>query len=245
MQIAPVLVALSVAWGQSQLPAGKVARIDGAQDVKVRNAQGTLVASVGDSLYTADHVLTGAGQSVAITLKDESEIVVGPSSDLVVKDIATPQRHSTRLSLLYGMLHTWVKQHYSSDQPFVVETPTAAMGVRGTEFVVEHDPKAGQSQVHTLDGTVSLAKSFTDLLKPGSFLDVGAGMMSALAPGMALPAAARQFSPQELLNRLKIDPFKALPKSFVPAMPAVPKLVPDMPKIPAPKRIQDLKNLFN
>ena len=45
---------------------------------------------------------------------------------------------------------------------FFIKTNAAVMGVRGTEFVVDHDDKAG-SEVHTLDGTVDVAANEEDL----------------------------------------------------------------------------------
>ncbi|MBI3543038.1 MAG: FecR domain-containing protein [Deltaproteobacteria bacterium] len=186
--------------------AGRVDHVEGpagAETIEVRNGPAVNTMGIGDTLYVGDHVVTSAQQSVAIVLNDQSEIVVGPSSDFTVKQPYTEQAPATTVSLLYGMLHAVVEKIYSDEKPFVVETPSGVMGVRGTEFIVEHDAKATESAVHTLEGSVAMAKSPEELRRPTAHALVTAGMMTSMQRGMASPPAPRKFERAAFFEHLK------------------------------------------
>jgi hypothetical protein len=100
----------------------------------------TLEGSVGTRLEAADVVKTGAEGSVGITMSDNSLLSAGPNSILALErfdyDPATSQgRFDTQLqrgtlAVVSGRI---AKQ---SPQAMTVRTPSAALAVRGTEFVV-------------------------------------------------------------------------------------------------------------
>jgi hypothetical protein len=124
-----------------------------AADVgEVKVAQGTaylergtekLPVRVGLPVQAADKVVTGADGTVGITFADNSLLSVGPDSvlaiDRYVFDSTTHagQFDSTlskgTLAVISGKM---VKQ---SPDAMRVHTPSAIMGVRGTEFIVKVD----------------------------------------------------------------------------------------------------------
>ncbi len=186
-------------------PAGKIASIEGPADtttIDIRNGQALTTAAAGDTIYVGDHILTPSTLSVSVTLADESEVVIGPDSDFMVKQTGTELEPTTHLQMLYGMLHAVVKKIYTDEHPFLVETPTSVMGVRGTEFVVELDKATGDSTVHTLEGSVAMARSRSDFRNPANYAEVSAGNMTAMKKGMALPPPAKPFQRQALFQRL-------------------------------------------
>jgi hypothetical protein len=103
-----------------------------------------LPVRVGMPIQTADKVVTGADGTVGITFQDNSLLSVGPDSvlaiDRYVFDSTTHagQFDSTlskgTLAVISGKM---VKQ---SPDAMRVHTPSAIMGVRGTEFIVKVDP---------------------------------------------------------------------------------------------------------
>ncbi|MBI3556070.1 MAG: FecR domain-containing protein [Deltaproteobacteria bacterium] len=186
-------------------PGGKIAGIEGpsgTDTVDIKNGQALTTAAVGDTVYVGDHVLTPKNVSVSVTLADESELVLGPSSDFTIKASWSPASPNTHLQMLYGMLHAVVKKIYSDEQPFLVETPTSVMGVRGTEFTVEHDQAGGESTVHTLEGSVALAKSREDFRNPATHSVISAGTMSSMKRGMAVPPPSKAFERQAFFQHL-------------------------------------------
>ena len=121
-----------------------------AADVgEVKVAQGTaylergaekLPVRVGLPVQAADKVVTGADGTVGITFADNSLLSVGPDAiDRYVFDSTTHagQFDSTlskgTLAVISGKM---VKQ---SPDAMRVHTPSAIMGVRGTEFIVKVD----------------------------------------------------------------------------------------------------------
>ena len=117
---------------------GQVKVVRGQVDVE-RNGQ-TVPAKVGMRLQTADVVRTGADGSVGITMADNSLLSAGGNSILSLDrfdyDPTTNQgRFDTQLqkgslSVISGRM---AKQ---SPDAMTVRTPSAILGVRGTEFVV-------------------------------------------------------------------------------------------------------------
>lgn len=107
-----------------------------------RNGQ-ALVGTVGLRLEAADVLKTGADGAVGITMRDNSLLSAGPNSTLSLDrfefDATTSQgRFETRLqrgtlAVVSGRI---AKQ---SPQAMTVRTPSAQLGVRGTDFVVSAD----------------------------------------------------------------------------------------------------------
>ncbi len=139
--------ALAVAVLFGLTAAGSVACAAEIGQIKVAKGQvtierqgNTLPAKVGARLQTSDVIKTGADGSVGITMDDDSLLSAGPNSalslDRYVFDSTTNQgRFDTTLNkgtlaVISGRI---AKQ---SPDAMTVRTPTAILGVRGTEFVV-------------------------------------------------------------------------------------------------------------
>ena len=100
----------------------------------------SLPGVVGLALESADVLKTGADGSVGVTMRDNSLLSAGPNSILSLErfefDPTTSQgRFDTQLrrgtlAVVSGRI---AKQ---SPQAMTVRTPSAVLGVRGTEFVV-------------------------------------------------------------------------------------------------------------
>ncbi len=130
-------LALAVAWpavadiGQIKTRKGQVA---------VERKGQTLNAEVGMVLEAADTLKTGADGAVGITMRDNSLLSAGPNSVLSLErfeyDATTAQgRFDAQLqrgtlAVVSGRI---AKQ---SPQAMTIRTPSAQLGVRGTEFVV-------------------------------------------------------------------------------------------------------------
>ena len=100
----------------------------------------TLSGAVGTRLQTADTVSTGADGSVGITMDDDSLLSVGPNSVLSLERYAfdpTTNRGRFDAALNKGTLAV-ISGRIAKQSPdaMTVRTPTAVLGVRGTEFVV-------------------------------------------------------------------------------------------------------------
>lgn len=155
------------------------------------------------AVYLGDRIETLPEQSVAVRLVDGSEVNLGPGSDLVIQEFdRSKDSGSTQIEIHKGVIHVLVpKNLYRAKKHFYVKTPVAVMGVRGTEFIVEHDELYG-SRVHTFEGTVALGKNTEDLENTQTTQLVGAGRMSRIESSMLHPLEPALFEAREFLSKL-------------------------------------------
>ena len=111
--------------------------------VQIQRGSATSPATVGAGVQTSDVIVTGPDGSAGITFTDNSLVSVGPNSVFAIDkysfDTTTHQGEfegnlkQGRLAAISGKM---VKQ---SPESMKIRTPSAIMGVRGTEFVVQVD----------------------------------------------------------------------------------------------------------
>jgi len=114
-------------------------------NVQIERNGAKIAAPVGAAVQTSDVILTGADGSAGVTFTDNSLVSVGPNSvfaiDKYTFDSTTHvgefegNLKKGRLAAISGKM---VKQ---SPESMKIRTPSAIMGVRGTEFVVQVDDK--------------------------------------------------------------------------------------------------------
>jgi hypothetical protein len=141
------LPCLMHAWPLAALLAGLPALADDVGLVKVARGQVTIdrqgqtaPARVGMSVAAADVVRTGGDGSVGITMRDDSLLSAGPNSVLTLDRFEydpTTQQGRFDASLQRGTLAV-VSGRIARQSPssMTVRTPSAVLGVRGTDFVV-------------------------------------------------------------------------------------------------------------
>lgn len=113
-------------------------------EVTLANGEARRAAVVGDGLMPGDRLSTGPGSAAALTLRDGTVLSLGADSAL---DLATfefeptTQQGSLLVRLARGSLRmiTGLIARLQPEQ-VKVTTPTAVIGVRGTDFIVEARP---------------------------------------------------------------------------------------------------------
>ena len=108
--------------------------------VGIERAGQRLPATVATKVREGDVVVTGADGAVGITFGDNTLLSVGPDSSLSIDRFAfdaTTHKGAFETSLNRGTLAA-VSGKIAKQSPdaMKVRTPTAVLGVRGTEFVV-------------------------------------------------------------------------------------------------------------
>ena len=101
------------------------------------------VPSPGAPVMLGDQVVTGEGAALGLVMDDNSRLTVGPSSRIEFKQFTfepTTREGNFLVSLLRGSLRlvTGLIGHLRPESERV-ETPTAVIGVRGTDFIVQVD----------------------------------------------------------------------------------------------------------
>jgi hypothetical protein len=125
-------------------------------EVKGNLAPGRVVAILrGDEVYRDEGVRTGADGSAKLVLHDNTVVTVGPSS-LVKLDrfvyAGEGQRGAIALNVLKGSL-VFVTGN-AEKHSYLITTPTAALGVRGTIFRVE--ATASRTRVVLVEGALNV-----------------------------------------------------------------------------------------
>jgi hypothetical protein len=118
-------------------------------DVRIERAGARLPAAIGAAVQPSDVIVTGSDGLAGITFTDNSLVSLGPNSVFSIDRYrfdSTTHAGEFESSLTRGRLAAvsgkMVKQ---SPEAMKVRTPSAIMGVRGTEFIVQVDaPAAGK-----------------------------------------------------------------------------------------------------
>jgi hypothetical protein len=103
----------------------------------------SLAASAGLEVQEKDTLRTGADGSIGVVFKDDTVLSLGPESVLVIDEFVFAPRQG-RFSIVLRMLKGtagYLSGLISKLAPESArfETPTASIGIRGTQFVVRVD----------------------------------------------------------------------------------------------------------
>jgi hypothetical protein len=138
-----VALVLAAAPAFAQQPAGRIKVASGSAFV-VR--QGNPVpAQVGQVVYEADHLKTGADGRLGVTMSDDTRISLGPGSEVRLDRFAYAPAQGQlgfALEVVRGIV-AYVSGRIAKLAPDAVhlETPAAIVGVRGTTLALRVVPE--------------------------------------------------------------------------------------------------------
>jgi FecR protein len=154
-----VAVALLVGTAPSlgQENTGGAQNIGGAMVVvnKVDGAlpTGKIKVIQGDAVFRDEGVTTDAESSAKLVLKDDTNITIGPNSSIKLDRFVYSGAEQPGTIAIHLAKGTFRMVTGNADKnSYVITTPTAAIGVRGTEFFVSVTPT--QTHVHVEGGRV-------------------------------------------------------------------------------------------
>jgi hypothetical protein len=135
---APLACAL-VALGFLSLSAPVLAASGKALGVKpaaaVESKTDTRTLTVGADVFIGDRVVTGADGQVQIKFTDQTELVVGPNSALLIEDYLLRQDDSAGKFAINALSGTFrFTTGRAPKDRYIIKTPTGTIGVRGTSF---------------------------------------------------------------------------------------------------------------
>jgi hypothetical protein len=112
---------------------GKALGVDPAAAVETKADTKTL--TVGADIFIGDRVVTGAKGQVQIKFSDQTELVVGPNSALLIEDYLLRQDDSAGKFAINALSGTFrFTTGRAPKDRYIIETPTGTIGVRGTSF---------------------------------------------------------------------------------------------------------------
>lgn len=210
---APTLVLGADVAGSVLLAVGHVAVVrDGVQHSLARGSS----VEVGDTLLTLD------GAHIHIRLRDGGLVAVRPNSAFSVEqfeyDSANPQAGRVRYTLKHGVARSVTgRVGEANKDAFRLNTPVAAIGVRGTDFVTAAD--ATSTRVAVRSGAVIVAALGGEC----SVSALGACAKSGLFLQAGSDTGIVEITAKDRIPRLRKDPLDDLmPDRKSPALPSEP-----------------------
>lgn len=153
-----LVVILSLSAGIASADIGKITSHEGSGEV-IRKDSGNLVASLSLVIHSYDDVRTGNGK-LEITFRDDSTVKLSANSKLVIDEFVfdpNPKKSKMAFKVAAGTARFATGKLGLVDKNKIkIRTPTATIGIRGTDFTTTVD-EIGRSLVVLLpdaDGVV-------------------------------------------------------------------------------------------
>lgn len=144
--------------GAASAPGSEAATADGTvvavvQSAEVDGQTGKLVLMPEAQVFSGDRIITGTVGQAQVKFRDETKLVVGPNSMLVVDEFVFSDGGDVRsfsINAVRGAFR-FITGNGPKDA-YTITTPTATIGVRGTEFDFNIDA-VGATSVAVFEGT--------------------------------------------------------------------------------------------
>ncbi len=184
----------------------------GAKAGTVRNVLGTVLVlhqqsgtayklKTGLPVFNGDTIITAKMSRLTLLLRDKSLLTLTPQSKLVLEQSLYNRgagSRDTRLQLLLGRLRTIVSK-MTGESTYLISTPTAAAGARGTDFAlaVAPAPNAPSSLLTALvtgdsGSTVELSSIDGDSVMVGPLSIASAKSSCPVCPAVRVGQAAKK-----------------------------------------------------
>ncbi|HVY20772.1 MAG TPA: FecR domain-containing protein [Bauldia sp.] len=135
-------------------PSGTVlAVIQSAQSV---GANGEVVLNVSSPVYAGDHINTGPVGEAQIKFMDNTKLVVGPNSSMVIDAFVFSSNNTAKqitIDAAKGVFRFFTG--VSQKNAYQINTPTATIGVRGTQFDISIESQ-GTTRIANFEGQTQI-----------------------------------------------------------------------------------------
>ncbi len=166
---------------------GRFSLVRGDVDVLKAGKLPAAPAKIQDGVEPGDVVRTKAQSKAQLTMVDDSVITLAPESRLAIADYQyNPERQERRavVRLFRGLVHTVVNRIIKTEEPdFIMETHTAIIGVRGTNWYTLLGPSSTLAALRY--GTLSVGP-------------IGSGTAPVILRSMQFIRVPKPFVPQLL-----------------------------------------------
>ncbi|WP_313636512.1 FecR domain-containing protein [Paenibacillus sp.] len=177
------ILLFSILWpavvteAKDSVKVGKITAVSGKSEVKKSGGTKKFNAFKGMAITQGDTIITGTDGQISLDLDANKEVTIGAGTTLTISQLVESAKAlggKTSLKLQNGQVMIKVKKKLDGDSRFEIETPTAIMGVMGTEFFVSVNPSQGNvlnggvgnngSYLAVLEGTVHVVPSIDSTL---------------------------------------------------------------------------------
>src|SRR5581483_11476729 len=166
------------ALAQSVVTDARATSVTGRAMISNGNGLSPFALTRGFGLNPGDRVDTRGGGQVVIELSDGSMVVVQPESVVVLKDYRGAGSLRELFEITLGRVCVKINHFGGRPNPYRMNSPTASIAVRGTEFSVAVDEQ-GDTQVDVYEGAVEVSS----LSDPDRKVLIEAGRGVLVRPG--------------------------------------------------------------
>ena len=139
--VVAVLVTATPVFAQQPSAAGRIKVVSGSAFIVRQNA--TIPAELGQDVFETDSLKTGADGRIGVTLKDDTRVSLGPSSELhLQRFVYEPGSGSLGMVIQFvrgAAAYVSGRMAKLAPQSIRLETPAAIVGVRGTSLAIHVD----------------------------------------------------------------------------------------------------------
>ncbi len=172
---------------------------------KVLSAQ--KVVSVGDTFNEGEAISTSNKSVVRLRFESGALLTLGPNTKIIINELRAGE---TKLfSLVNGYLRGKFSKDKSDEHKILIKTPTAALGVRGTEFNLTYNNQNNVSSALALQGTVEFSSRVdSDSGLANDRVDISAGKFSSTFSQDDAVIRPVKISPQQFAALKRNSSFK-------------------------------------
>ena len=175
--LAAALLLCCVAAAQTSPIVARAASVTGRAALSSAGAPAFALTS-GYLLNPGDLVDTRGGGRVVIDLSDGSMVIVQPGSVVLIKDYRAAASLRELFDITLGQVRVKINHFGGRPNPYRMNSPTASIAVRGTEFTIAVDSN-GDTRVEVYEGAVEVSSLANPdqkvLIEAGRAVLVGAG----------------------------------------------------------------------
>ncbi len=174
-------IALAFPWiAAAQTPSleARVASVSGKAAFVPAAGEPVRSLSRGDLLQLGDRVDTTAGGTAIIAMTDGSMVTIQSGSIIVFQDYKSASSLRELFTIILGRVRVKINHFEGKPNPYRMNSPTASIAVRGTEFLITVKHR-GDTQVVVYEGLVEV--SFLENPAKRTLLPGGSGLW--LIPG--------------------------------------------------------------
>lgn len=175
--------------------------------VKVQSSKsGASDAKVGMKVFEGDTITTAAESRAKVVMSDRNVINVNPETKVQITKYQNDGagKKNVELNLLQGKVRNNVEQKYDGEKSkFLIKTPTAVAGVRGTQFLAGYNPSTQMTSIVTFKGAVSFSSVNSQGQVIGSPVLVKKGETTNAAPNA--PPEPPKVMPKEDLKKMDVE----------------------------------------
>jgi hypothetical protein len=154
LALLPLMSLAQLAKAQAPAVEARIASVSGT--ALLSNGAGPpAIAKRGDVLVPGEEIDTRNGGHLTIELTDGSLVVVRPDSRILLKDFHAANTLRELFEVLLGRVRIKINHFGGKPNPYRINSPTASIAVRGTEFSVAVNG-VGDTQVVVYDGLVEV-----------------------------------------------------------------------------------------